>query len=343
MPVEKTTPIKTTTTITLVLPVCYFLVLFEVTPMTNIATDALPVYNTSGSTTDNTASIIQTITVTSTNTITSKPKEDSDDNQNNHYHHTTTASANAGSLLYQSKDCDEHNIGLVGVNMGTCVLDSRSTSRDRRSSSSFGKNNNNTDFDLNSKRANSITGTSTSSDSSTGSSKLIHSTFRIEQDVIKSLEKLAARRDISLSAVVNKILKNYITYEMYFEELGFLLVSKNFLRRTFEVLDQKYIEVLGKEYGLTVAREYVSYFYPQVNTDTLIQFLEIWFKRFQSFQHRVDKDNYKLHYFTINHDINMNFSLVIQSTLEGLIEPIIKSTIEFTNVTPSATTFSFKV
>jgi hypothetical protein len=238
------------------------------------------------------------------------------------------------------KDSDEHNIGLVGVSMGTCVLDNRSISR--RNSSSFGKDNN-TDFDLNSERASSITGTNTSTGSSAGSSRLIHSTFRIEQDVIKSLEKLAARRDISLSAVVNKILKNYITYEMYFEELGFLLVSKNFLRRTFEALDQKYIEDLGREYGLTIAREYVSYFYPQVNTNTLIQFLEIWFKRFQSFQHRVDKDNYNLHYFTINHDINMNFSLVLQSILEGLIEPIIKSAIEFTNVTPSATTFSFKV
>ena len=341
MLVEKTAPIKTITTITLVLSVCYFLVLSEVTPITNITTDALPVYNNSGNTSDNTASIIQTITATSTSASILKSKEDSDDNQNNHYHHTTAATANAVSLLYQLKDSDEHNIGLVSVNMGTCVLDSRSTSRDRRSSS-FGKNNNN-DFDLNSKRASNITGTSTSSDSSTGSSKLIHSTFRIEQDVIKSLEKLAARRDISLSAVVNKILKNYINYEMYFEELGFLLISKNFLRRTFEVLDQKYIEELGREYGLTIAREYVSYFYPQVNTDTLIQFLEIWFKRFQSTQHRVDKDNYNLHYFTINHDINMNFSLVLQSTLEGLIEPIIKSTIEFTNVTPSATTFSFKV
>lgn len=342
MLVEKTIPIKTITTITLVLSVCYFLVLFEVIPMTNITTDALPVYNTSGNTIDNTASIIETITATSTSASILKSKEDSDDNQNNHYHRTTTVTANAVSLLYQLKDSDEHNIGLVGVNMGICVLDSRSTSRDRRSSS-FGKNNNNNDFDLNSKRASNITGTSTSSDSSTGSSKLIHSTFRIEQDVIKSLEKLAARRDISLSAVVNKILKNYINYEMYFEELGFLLVSKNFLRRTFEVLDQKYIEELGREYGLTIAREYVSYFYPQVNTDTLIQFLEIWFKRFQSTQHRVDKDNYNLHYFTINHDINMNFSLVIQSILEGLIEPIIKSAIEFTNVTPSAITFSFKV
>jgi hypothetical protein len=173
-----------------------FLVLFEVTPMTNITTDALPVYNTIGSSIDNTA-----------------------------------ATANAGSLLYQLKDSDEHNIGLVGVSMGT--------SHDRRSSS-FGKNNNN-DFDL--KRASNITGTSTSSDSSADSSKLIHSSFRIEQDVIKSLEKVATRRDLSLSALVNRILKNYVTSEMYFEELGFLLVSKNFLRRTFEVLDKSILKI----------------------------------------------------------------------------------------------------
>lgn len=175
------------------------------------------------------------------------------------------------------------------------------------------------------------------------SSKLIHSSFRIEQDVLKSLEKAAATRDISLSSLVNKILKNYVTSEMYFEELGFLLVSKNFLRKTFEALDEKHIEELGKEYGMTIAKEYISYFYPQVNVDTLIQFLEIWFKRFQSCQHRVEENNIDLHYFTVNHDINLNFSMALQSILAGLIEPISKSTIEFTNVTPSTITFSFAV
>ena len=115
---------------------------------------------------------------------------------------------------------------------------------------------------------------------------------------------------------------------MYFEELGFLLVSKNFLRRTFEGLDQKHIEELGKEHGITIAKEYVSYFYPPVNIDTLIQFLEIWFKRFQWFQHRGDESNPNLHYLTVNHDINMNFSLALQSILTGLIEPIIKSNVE---------------
>jgi hypothetical protein len=130
---------------------------------------------------------------------------------------------------------------------------------------------------------------------------------------------------------------------MYFEELGFLLVSKNFLRKTFEGLDQKHIEELGKEYGVTIAKEYVSYFYPQVNIDTLIQFLEIWFKRFQSFQHKVDESNPNLHYLTVNHDINMNFSLALQSILAGLIEPIIRRNVEFTNVSARSITFTFNV
>jgi hypothetical protein len=130
---------------------------------------------------------------------------------------------------------------------------------------------------------------------------------------------------------------------MYFEELGFILVSKNFLRKTFEGLDQKHIEELGKEYGITIAKEYISYFYPQVNGDTLIRFLEIWFKRFQSCHHRIDQNDSNLHYFTVNHDISMNFSSVLQSILVGLIEPIIKSTVEFTNVTSNTITCSFRV
>jgi len=225
------------------------------------------------------------------------------------------------NLLYQIKYSDEHNIALIS-NIGLFIFGSSSSHR-RNGINSF-KNDDKNDV------------TDRVSDS-----KLVHSSFRLEQRVIKSLEQVAERRDMSLSALVNKILKNYVTSEMYFEELGFLLVSKNFLRNTFEVLDQKYIADLGREYGQSIAKEYVSYFYPQVNSDTLIQFLDIWFKRFQSYKYREGSNN--SHYFMVNHDINMNFSLVLQSTLEGLIEPIIMGTIEFTNVTPSTITFYFNV
>ena len=137
---------------------------------------------------------------------------------------------------------------------------------------------------------------------------------------------------------------------MYFEQLGFILVSKDFLRKVFSKIEKaEDIEEFGQELGLTTAKEYVSYFFPQVNSNSLVQYLDLWFRRFQSYQHRIDNDMYnsdndiaERHYFTVIHDINMNFSIALKTILQGLIVPIIKSDIEFRDITGSAVSFSFK-
>jgi hypothetical protein len=175
--------------------------------------------------------------------------------------------------------------------------------------------------------------------------KLLHQGFRIEEQIIKTLAKEAVRKGISVSSLVNKILKNYVTHEMQFEELGFILVSKDFLRKIFNVIDdENHIQDFGKEFGTTMAKEYVSYFYPQVNSNTLVQFLDYWFRRFQSCKHIVeDSDTSQRHYFTVNHDINIKFSFALKAILEGLIEPVSKTTVEFRDITANSLTFSFDV
>ena len=201
--------------------------------------------------------------------------------------------------------------------------------------------------------------------------KLVHSSIRIEEEVVQSLQREAERQGISFNSLINKTLKNYVMSEMHFEQLGFLLVSKDFLRKTFaELQDEKRLEELGTELGLTVAKEYVSYFFPKVDNSTLAEFLDIWFRRFQSFKHRVEKayDNnnkgnlrkedkgkeeknqgqFQLqrqenHYFTVNHDINLNFSIALKAILEGLIEPIIKSPVIFKEITANSISFSFSL
>jgi hypothetical protein len=136
-----------------------------------------------------------------------------------------------------------------------------------------------------------------------------------------------------------------MTHEMQFEELGFILVSRDFLRKIFSVIeDEKHIEDFGKEFGATMAKEYVSYFYPQVNKNTLVQFLDYWLRRFQSCKHVAeDKDRGQKHYFTVNHDINIKFSLALKAILEGLIEPISKTAVEFKDITSNSISFSFDV
>jgi len=206
--------------------------------------------------------------------------------------------------------------------------------------------------------------------------KLVHSSIRIEEEVFNSLQKEAERQGISFNNLVNKTLKTYVTSEMYFEQLGFLLVSKDFLRKIFtELNDEKRIEELGKELGLTVAKEYVTYFFPKVDSCTLPPFLDIWFRRFQSYNHRIEiihdtnnidinltipdnnnktvvetKEEHSLkrqieevHYFTLNHDINTNFSIALKSVLEGLIEPIIKSPVTFKDITANSIAFLFSI
>lgn len=182
--------------------------------------------------------------------------------------------------------------------------------------------------------------------------------------MFNSLQKEAERQGISFNSLINRTLKNYVTSEMYFEQLGFLLVSKDFLRKTFaELQDEKRLAELGKELGLTLAKEYVSYFFPKVDSDTLIKFLDIWFRRFQSYKHTVNtkkniemaqdineneenqqqQQREEINYFTLNHDININFSVVLKAILEGLIEPIIKSPVVFKVITSNSISFSFSL
>src|SRR5918993_823536 len=172
-------------------------------------------------------------------------------------------------------------------------------------------------------------GSSSPFSSSSKNKKLVHSSIRMEENVFNLLQKEAERQGISFNSLINKTLKNYVKSEMHFEQLGFFLVSKDFLRKIFaELQDEKRLEELGKELGLTVAKEHVSYCFPKVDSCTLIQFLDIWFRRLQSYKHIVETSRVKdinviieegirkeneeeyqqlqrkeIHYFTVNHDI----------------------------------------
>ena len=98
------------------------------------------------------------------------------------------------------------------------------------------------------------------------------------------------------------------------------------------------------------SNEYASLFFPKLNRETLIHFLELWLGRFQNCQHRIDiidgknnnNNDTRQHTFSINHDINVNLSIVLKRVLAGLIEPITKSVVMFSEETPSTITFSFE-
>jgi hypothetical protein len=95
---------------------------------------------------------------------------------------------------------DEHTIGLVPTTVVAAVFKQTINNMEYFQTS---KNNNNND-----------------------NNKLVHQGFRIKKVVLMMLDVEVKKKGISLSNLVNKILENHVTCDMYFEELGFIPVSK---------------------------------------------------------------------------------------------------------------------
>jgi hypothetical protein len=147
--------------------------------------------------------------------------------------------------------------------------------------------------------------------------------------------------------LVNIILKRHVTNDLHhLEELGLIPVRKDFLRKVFNVIPADESEEVGKSLGFSIVDEYVSSFFPKINSHTLIQFLDMWLGRFHSFQHRIEETGshgIKRHTYSVDHDINLNFSIALRVMIVGLIEPIIKTIVIFGDPTSGAVVFSFDI
>jgi hypothetical protein len=171
-------------------------------------------------------------------------------------------------------------------------------------------------------------------------SKLIHQGFRIDEDVLAGIKKEATKREISLNKLINKVLKDWVSRDMYFCELGFIPTSKEAIRFWLEKLEEKDIIEDAKELGLTRAREYIMYFFGEVTIHTLMEFLEILFSRFPAYQHKINNNN---HCFTVNHDVSRNYTIFFSVLLKALIEPIINNPVKIGNPTPNMLNISFEI
>jgi hypothetical protein len=170
--------------------------------------------------------------------------------------------------------------------------------------------------------------------------KLVHESFRIDEAVLGALRDESRKGAVPLSHLVNKILRSYVECDRSFRELGFIPISKDSLRKLYDRMQEKDLVEDGKEMGSKVAKEYISYFFFDVNIYTLIEFLELWFSKFHCYKHKIED---KYHYFSVNHDINMNYSIYCSAFLSALIEPIIKTPVKFTTLAPNLISFCFSV
>jgi hypothetical protein len=160
----------------------------------------------------------------------------------------------------------------------------------------------------------------------------------MDEDVYQSIEKEAEKNGFTTSNLMSKIVKNYVTRDKFFEQLEFIPIGKDIIKIWLSRIEEEFLREDAKILGSTIARDYISYFFHDINISTLIKFLNIWLETLGNVQ---KKEHHNTCSFVINHCVNFQYSIYLQEFLTALIEPITKKRINFIEITPNLLSFSF--
>ncbi len=116
-------------------------------------------------------------------------------------------------------------------------------------------------------------------------------------------------------------------------------VSEDLLRDVFNSLDKPELEELGRRFAETSGREHVLYLFQRISLGTILQFPDPWSSHFDAYEHRYDG---KLHFYTVHHDVNLNFSIFVKEFVSKMITETVPRTVRFETVGPNSVTFSFE-
>ena len=92
--------------------------------------------------------------------------------------------------------------------------------------------------------------------------------------------------------------------------------------------------------GQLVIKEFVVYFFQKLDATSFINFLELWLSTQGEFRKNSNMGTY---YYTTHHNVNKKYSLFLEEFLFTVIENVLLTKVNMTELTPNLISFSFEV
>ena len=162
--------------------------------------------------------------------------------------------------------------------------------------------------------------------------------FRVPSNLRLILEGEARKTGVALNTLVTQIFARYASWGQFAGRLKLLPINKDLLREIFQSMQKETIVEIGKRLGETTGREEILFLFHQVNPQTVLEYMDVWTSHFDACKHHYDG---KTHFYTVHHDVNLNFSIFTKEYLSSMIQSTIPRAVSFERVTPNALTFSF--
>ncbi len=115
---------------------------------------------------------------------------------------------------------------------------------------------------------------------STNIKKSSNLSSRIEVEMYEKLVEGAKGKGISLNSFVNSIMKRYMEWDQYSEEMRLIPITKRTLKKIFRTMDDATIKKISRDVGDTVPQELIYLSYDRFDFKNLMKMVELSDSRF---------------------------------------------------------------
>ncbi len=142
--------------------------------------------------------------------------------------------------------------------------------------------------------------------------------FRLEKADLDQLRLIARTSRISLNTLVSQLVHNYLRLWVFDLKFGFHSISNGLIQMAFANLTEEEIKEIAEHEGAKVHREIIRHLYGKVSKKTVVDYLDIFGSRFESFRHFDDQNS--THTLAITHNVNLAFSKVYYNIIRAILD-----------------------
>ncbi|MBX8632735.1 MAG: hypothetical protein J9259_09530 [Thermoplasmata archaeon YP2-bin.285] len=163
---------------------------------------------------------------------------------------------------------------------------------------------------------------------------------RLESEVDAGIQEAAAKNGLSVNQLASRALKRYVEWDFLADRFGFVEVPPELLQKMVEYLADESIREVGKWFGGTVLKEYVLFWFKEINFKNVIKaFPEMIAKYGRMFEYeQIENDDGGM--IIIKHQWGEKWSIFYDQTVKTAFGSLLSCKVK-TETSPNQITMSY--
>ena len=162
-------------------------------------------------------------------------------------------------------------------------------------------------------------------------------TFRLDDNVLKTLRAESERHQISLNTFVNQLLKHFVEWDMYESKVGMIPIAKPIVIELFNKMSKEEISKMALCTGKNAVYDIALFMKNRMDLESFLSWFETRMASSLTETNHTLQDGYQV--YVLKHELGENWSLYHKIILELMFNEIFNMTVD---VKISSTTIRFK-